>query len=94
MGRLKEIYKLRQLLPYRTKTEYIAEILNATLEGEQKARAILRICPSHKQQKQMLEKLQELNWQPYTKTHDTTNNGKRFWKCIVSFQKVGSMVNA
>lgn len=73
-------------------TEYIADILIAALEGEQKTRIMYRVYTSYKQLKQILEELQRaelLMYNLYSKTYYTTNKGKHFLELYREHSKSG-----
>lgn len=83
---------MKRFRSHRTKTEYIAEILIAALEGEQKTRIMYRVYTSYKQLKQILEELQHvelLMYNPFSKTYHTTNKGKRFLELYSELSKSG-----
>jgi predicted transcriptional regulator len=83
---------LRRLPSHRTKTEFIAEILNTALEGEQKTKIMYRVYTSYRQLKGTLEELQQvemLAYNPYSKTYHTTAKGKHFLELYRELAKSG-----
>jgi predicted transcriptional regulator len=73
-------YDQGQFSRYRTKIQYFAEILNATLDGEQKTRIMFRVYTSYKQLKHVLKDLQcveLLIYDNYRKIYHTTHKGRR-----------------
>jgi predicted transcriptional regulator len=74
------------------KTEYIVEILNATLDGEKKTGMMFRVYTSYKHLKQMLEDLQRVElliYYPYKKTYHTTDKGRRFLELYRELSRSG-----